>query len=360
MSQSCAPGPDAGQGGGPPGRTAAGTFAGTFAGTADRDPFTGSCGANAGGTRGIRIICDISQQFIHPQASSRFLEYMTVNKQSVNKSNTCFDDILDFKKTLENRLDFIGQSLDLDLNLRKYLIQGGYFRYLKVVNPLKRTQRIVSEIIDLAIYKDINLLYNLQNPVILEDILLYIARNNASVFEYDKAVRLFGGIQSHILEKYLNYLESSFLIHSVTNFNSEISKFQISTKKVYFADIGIRNALLGNYSLDIRDVNLLVDNAVFLHLLRIKSKYNFELYYWRKGNFYCDLVLELADTKIPILISYKHKQEKNFERNLVRFLEEENCEKGIIITKDEFEIVSYYGYQLLKIPASVFLLDASL
>jgi predicted AAA+ superfamily ATPase len=289
-----------------------------------------------------------------------FLEYLNVKKLPVKNSITNFDNILDFNKTIENRIDFIDQYQDLDLNLRKYLIQGGFYRYLKETNPLKKTQRIVSEIIDLVIYKDINLLYNLPNPAILEDILLYLSRNNAALFEFDKAVTLFGGIQSHTMEKYLHYLEASFLIHTITNYNSDISKLQVSNKKVYFSDIGIRNALLGNYSLDLRDVNSLVDNAVFLHLLRIKSEYNFDLYYWRKGNFYCDLIIELADKKIPVIINYKQKQEKNIERNLIRFLDQEKGDKGIMVTKEDFDIVSYNDYQILKIPASVFLLDASL
>jgi len=109
----------------------------------------------------------------------------------------------------------------------------------------------------------------------------------------------------------------------------------------------------------LKDINQLVENLVFLHLFSIKNRYNFQIGYWRKSNFYIDLVIDNNKIKLPIIINYKTKEEKTVEKNLLRFFEEENCKRGIIITKEDFDIIEKDNYQVLKIPASIFLLGAS-
>mgnify|MGYP000856590566 CR=1 FL=1 len=290
-----------------------------------------------------------------------FYEFLKFNKVDIgnNRSQNDFNDFIDFNIIIGNRLIFLEKIQELNSFLRQYLIKGGLYRYLKETNPLKKTLRIVSEVIDLAIYKDINLQHNLQNSRILEDLLLYIARNNSTIFQSDKVTRLFGGISFSLIEKYISYLESSFLIHSISNLSTDTLKSQTSSKKIYFSDVGIRNALIGNYSLDLKDINQLVENLVFLHLFSIKNRYNFQIGYWRKSNFYIDLIIDNNKVKLPIMINYKTKEEKTVEKNLLRFIEEENCKRGIIITKEDFDIIEKDNYQVLKIPASIFLLGAS-
>jgi len=290
-----------------------------------------------------------------------FYEFLKINKFDIGNNGThnYFKDFLDFNTIIGNRLIYLEKIQELNSFLRQYLIKGGLYRYLQEINPLKKTLRIVSEVIDLAIYKDINLQHNLQNSRILEDLLLYIARNNSIIFQSDKVTRLFGGIPFSVIEKYISYLESSFLIYTISNISADTLKSQTLNKKIYFSDVGIRNALIGNYSLDLKDINQLVENLIFLHLLRIKNKYNFQIGYWRKSNFYIDLVINNDDIKLPIMINYKAKEEKSIEKNLLRFFEEEKCMRGIIITKEDFDILEKDNYQILKIPASIFLLGAS-
>lgn len=101
------------------------------------------------------------------------------------------------------------------------------------------------------------------------------------------------GLDNKTVDKYLFILEKSFHIDLVKPFFKNLRKELTKMPKVYFNDIGLRNAILGNFdnALNRLDKGALFENFVY-NQLRIKHD-RFKLKYWRtaSGNE-VDLVVE--------------------------------------------------------------------
>ena len=65
---------------------------------------------------------------------------------------------------------------------------------------------------------------------------------------------------------YVSYLEETFLVHIIPKCSPSLNERTYSPKKIYFADVGIRNALTG-----FKDMGALAENLVFL---KIKGRGN--------------------------------------------------------------------------------------
>ena len=106
------------------------------------------------------------------------------------------------------------------------------------------------ELLDLtssALYRDILEFQSIRNPQLLTRLLKIIALQigqEVSLSALGQEV----GMDSRTVERYIDLLEKSFIIFRLppyyTNKMKEITKMQ----KIYFYDIGIRNALLGQYT----------------------------------------------------------------------------------------------------------------
>jgi hypothetical protein len=285
-----------------------------------------------------------------------FHEYLTLKKSNIAIPNFSLMDLYNFQFIIDKKVEMYKYIHELDNFMRDFITQGGYYRYIKETNPLIRTQKIISQVVDMAIYKDISTIYDIGNPRKIEDILLYIARNLCSIFQFDYLNKLFG-LSFPILDNYLNYLESSFLIYSSYNFGIDNNKVQFSPRKIYFSDSGIRNSIVGETSINLKDINSSVDNAIYLHLKKLKNKYNFDIFFWRKDTFVIDILILFNKQLKPIEINYKSKQLKSQERNLLRFFEEFDCNRGIIISKDIIDLIKIGDREILIVPAALFLLS---
>jgi len=134
------------------------------------------------------------------------------------------------------------------------------------------------------LYKDILAFENIKNSAMLLNILRYLALQISGEVSYHEIGQQLG-ISHLTVKKYIDLLEKCFIIFQLNAFSrnkrNEISK----SKKVYFYDIGIRNALIDNFNpLDRRnDVGALWEN--FCITERIKhneyTKNRANQYFWR-------------------------------------------------------------------------------
>ena len=87
------------------------------------------------------------------------------------------------------------------------------------------------------------------------------------------------------VERYIDLLEKFFVIFPLTSFRRNLRK-EISQKpKIYFRDLGMRNALINNFNLleDRNDVGMLWENFIIAERLKYNVyRKNFSAsYYWR-------------------------------------------------------------------------------
>ncbi|MDI6859485.1 MAG: DUF4143 domain-containing protein, partial [Methanocellales archaeon] len=95
---------------------------------------------------------------------------------------------------------------------------------------------------------------------------------------YDTLKSLNYEIGKTTLLNYLNYVESSYFIHSLPIFSPKVKDQLQYARKVYFIDNGFINALSTRFS---KNIGRVYENIVAIELLRRYSKKDVELYYWK-------------------------------------------------------------------------------
>ena len=122
--------------------------------------------------------------------------------------------------------------------------------------------------------------------------------------------------------------------------------------KIYFFDIGIRNAVLGNFlPLKNREDNgSLFENFIFLEL---KNRYKNLFFYRSLAKTEIDFIVEKNNQLILIEAKYRNLKEELDERTLKHFKEKIIQVKGIFVANLSFNkesnLVSYLDYRFLNI-----------
>lgn len=168
---------------------------------------------------------------------------------------------------------------------KKYLSQRLVFGYYPdVVCQTEDKIKLLKSLTDSYLYKDILQWERIQKSDRLVKLLQAIAFQLGSQVSYTELAKLCG-IDVKTVEKYISLLEKSYVIFRLSSFSRNLRNELKFSKKIYFYDNGIRNALISNYnSIEFRtDIGALWEN--YLISERIK-KLNYEKvfanqWFWR-------------------------------------------------------------------------------
>ncbi len=170
-----------------------------------------------------------------------------------------------------------------ELGLLEQRMLYGYYPDV-VQNSDTRAQRILNELSDGLMYKDLLSLDQIKKPALLVKLLQALALQLGSEVSYTEVAQLIGADPATV-EKYIDLLEQSFVLFRLPalsrNARNEIRK----GRKIFFYDNGIRNAILKNFApLSLRtDTGALWEN--FLLAERVKrnvyAEYFCNAYFWR-------------------------------------------------------------------------------
>ncbi len=172
---------------------------------------------------------------------------------------------------------------ELKEKLSEYLIYGGYPE-VAVSRDLGQKKKILSQIVESYLLKDIFQMEKVKGSKVLMDLLRLLA------FQVGSAVSLSElGQQLQLnyktVARYIDLLEKSFVLINLRGFSRNLRKEITKKSKYYFYDNGIRNAVIANFnSPEMRDdMGRLWEN--FLITERIKKQSYHDIYannyFWR-------------------------------------------------------------------------------
>lgn len=159
-----------------------------------------------------------------------------------------------------------------------------YGYYPEVINNIGFERDILKQLSDSYLYKDLLLLENIKKPEGLIKLLQGLAFQVGSQVSYNELSQLCG-LDAKTVEKYIVLLEQAFIVFRLGSFSRNLRTELKKSRKIYFYDNGIRNALLANFNLieNRADSGALWEN--FLVSERIKFiEYNqkwVNYWYWR-------------------------------------------------------------------------------
>lgn len=134
------------------------------------------------------------------------------------------------------------------------------------------------------LYKDILQFEKIKRSDLLMNLLRALALQLGNEMSYNELANILGE-NVHTIKRYLELLEKSFVIFRLSSFSRNLRKEIGKGQKIYFYDLGIRNALIQNFNpLALRnDIGGLWEN--FCVLERKKANHNkrrfVNTYFWR-------------------------------------------------------------------------------
>ena len=122
-----------------------------------------------------------------------------------------------------------------------------YGYYPEVVTNPGDERAVLKELTESYLYKDILSLDNINKPDKLVRLLKALALQIGSQVSYNEIGNLIG-LDSKTVERYVDVLEKSFIVFRLNSFARNLRNELKTSRKVYFWDLGIRNAIIGNLS----------------------------------------------------------------------------------------------------------------
>ncbi|HPO05550.1 MAG TPA: ATP-binding protein [Candidatus Gracilibacteria bacterium] len=210
-------------------------------------------------------------------------------------------------------------NLELQRLLKDRLIYGSYPEIVQ--DPVNATQNLLS-ISNSYLYKDILAWQQIKNPEILDKLLKALALQIGSEVSYNELASLLQ-IDKNTVMHYLDILEKAFIVFRLNPYSSNLRNELKKLRKVYFYDLGIRNALVNNFNpLDLRnDSGALFENFVISEIKKLHNNHNSNVntYFWRNHNKQeIDLIIEQAGKLFATEIKWNKSQIKiplDFSKN---------------------------------------------
>jgi predicted AAA+ superfamily ATPase len=215
----------------------------------------------------VQVIATGSSSF---ELASKVKEPLTGRKREFKLFPLTFNEMVEHSSLIE------------ELRLIPHRLVYGYYPEV-VANPGQETN-ILKELTDSYLYRDILTLDKVAKSDKLVLLLKALAMQIGSQVSYNELSGLVG-IDAKTIERYITVLEQSYIIFRLGSFSRNLRNELKFSKKIYFWDMGIRNAVIGNFSLaETRsDIGAMWENyAIAERMKQINYRHPFtQSYFWR-------------------------------------------------------------------------------
>lgn len=173
---------------------------------------------------------------------------------------------LDFGEYLEfSRIKISKADRHLtERHFEQYLATGGIPEYV-----LRREPAYLRELADDIIHKDIAALHGIKALQQLKDFFLLLMERSGKAFSINKLSKILS-ISPDTAGRYLELFAGSYLIHLVPRQGKTNARI-LAPKKIYAADLGIRNQFTG-----FRDLGSLFENYIYLKIRHLEPRYVYQ------------------------------------------------------------------------------------
>ncbi len=214
--------------------------------------------------------------------------------------------------------------------LTEYIERGGF------PEALRFDREYLINLYNDIITRDVIVRHGLRNVRELKEVAFYLFSNFAGRFTYSKTKNVLGIGNVETVKKYVEYLESAYLIFELPKFSFKPKEVVRGDKKVYAVDTGMLNAVLPKVS---ENIGRLMENAVFIELLRFKyyKRPSVELYHYRDTKGEVDFVVRDKGETELIQVTYASSEDEVASReveNLFRVMKLFGMKRGTLVTWD--------------------------
>jgi predicted AAA+ superfamily ATPase len=217
--------------------------------------------------------------------------------------------------------------------------------YPEVVTHPQEAERLLRFLSDSYLYKDIFLFKGIKKPEKMLELLKLLAWQIGSEVNYHELAKTLH-IDNQTIESYVSMLEMAFVIYKLpayhTNQRTELKK----TKKIYFNDLGIRNALINDFRpVETRnDAGAMFENFV-VNELRKQNEYrqiHADFYFWRNTDQReIDLIIKKNKRMLTFEIKWNPGEKARLTKGFTHIYGEQ--EFAVIHRENFFEVMEKFS-----------------
>lgn len=254
----------------------------------------------------VRRLADDGRRIFVTGSNAEMLSHeiaSTLGGRFINKEilPLSFLEYLSFKEIrVTSKTKYSSERYKIIKEYEEYLHFGGFPELLQINDK----REFLSSVYQKLFYGDLIARYKVSNVVTLKLMVKKLAEsvnNETSINRIKNLIKSTGvSIGNNTLFDYLNYLESSFLIASITNFQSKFTEKE-TNKKYYFLD----NGILGLFLID--QPTKLLENQIYIELRR-RGEHPYFLKRKTEVDFY------IPEKGMLIQVSYSIKNPETLER----------------------------------------------
>ncbi len=239
-------------------------------------------------------------------------------------------------------------------------IHGGYPGVFMAENK-KNKEEILYELYNSYVKKDITDFLKVENLSLFNNLARTFAAQIAGLINLSQICSLLGGNRITI-SKYLNILEETYVIKTLTPFVRNKRNEVKYARKCFFYDCGLRNLPLNQFGevLERSDFGSLLENMVAGESIKSLGPFN-NLYYWRtKAGAEVDFVIESAQGIIPVEVKFLSAKIGTLSRSFHSFLETYHPPKAFFLNRDQVGCLKKESTAIFYLPIHWFLLGCAI
>ncbi|NIA18331.1 MAG: AAA family ATPase [Actinobacteria bacterium] len=168
-------------------------------------------------------------------------------------------------------------------NIEEHLVFGNYPE-VAGKNSFSEKRKALLEISSSYLYKDVLEFQGIKKSDALVSLLKALSLQIGSEVSYTELANI-SGLNKKTVESYVDILEKNYIIFRLPPYAKNKRKIISKLRKIYFYDLGARNAIINNFNLlaDRGDIGALWEN--FMAVERLKFQHYHEIYadnyFWR-------------------------------------------------------------------------------
>ena len=218
---------------------------------------------------------------------------------------------------------------------QKYLITGGMPYLANIQYADEPSKQYLHDLFNSVQLKDIVKRNKIRDVDLLERIIAYVIANVGTTFSANSLAKFLKSEQRTVApETILNYIKyccDAYLFYQVKRFDLQGKQILSTNEKYYIADHGIREAVFGG---NMRDINLILENIVYLELLRR----GYKVTVGKTGEKEIDFVCDKHGEKLYVQVTYLLASEDTIKREFGAYDNIRDNFPKYVVSLDEFDM----------------------
>jgi uncharacterized protein len=229
----------------------------------------------------------------------------------------------------------VDPSESVEKCFQKYMLAGGmpYLANLRYEEAPSR--QYLHDLFNSVQFKDIVQRNKIRDVDLLERIISYVITNVGTTFSATSITKFLKNerrtVAPETILNYIKYCCEAYLFYQVKREDLQGKQILASNEKYYIADHGIREAVFGG---NMRDVNLILENIVYLELLRR----GYKVTVGKTGDKEIDFVCSRRSEKFYVQVTYLLASEETVEREFGAYDNIHDNFPKYVVSLDEFDM----------------------